>query len=202
MARGILETEVRRDPRGATILLTLLRCVGWLSRGDLRMRRGDAGPEMETPDAQEIGPHRFEFAFAGWRGPHSDADWFSAARAMRFRPGCSRRARASTARRFGYPSATIRQSCSRPRGSRIAAGAISCAFSTRLIRPRRHACASAPDGGRDRSIWPGVRSRMRSSSGAATVPWRTACGHFKLLRSKCTAQMAEPVSTGAWSLAR
>ena len=71
MARGILETEVRRDPRGATILLTLLRCVGWLSRGDLRMRRGDAGPEMETPDAQEIGAHRFEFAFASWRGAHS-----------------------------------------------------------------------------------------------------------------------------------
>ncbi len=72
MARGILETEVRRDSRGATILLTLLRCVGWLSRGDLRMRRGDAGPEIETPDAQEIGPHRFEFAITSGRGIDAD----------------------------------------------------------------------------------------------------------------------------------
>ena len=72
MARGILETEVRRDSRGATILLTLLRCVGWLSRGDLRMRRGDAGPEIETPDAQEIGPHRFEFAITSGRAIDAD----------------------------------------------------------------------------------------------------------------------------------
>ena len=86
MARGILETEVRRDPRGATILLTLLRCVGWLSRGDLRMRRGDAGPEMETPDAQEIGPHRFEFAFAGWRGAHSDAELVQRSQSYAFPP--------------------------------------------------------------------------------------------------------------------
>ena len=51
MSRGIYETEARRDVGGTTILLTLLRCVGWLSRGDLKMRRGDAGPEFETPDA-------------------------------------------------------------------------------------------------------------------------------------------------------
>ncbi len=86
MARGSLETEVRRDARGATILLTLLRCVGWLSRGDLRMRRGDAGPEMETPDAQEIGAHRFEFAFAGWRGSHLSADLVQRSQSYAFAP--------------------------------------------------------------------------------------------------------------------
>ena len=44
-SRGILEVEARPDARGATtILLTLLRCVGWLSRSDLATRRGGAGP--------------------------------------------------------------------------------------------------------------------------------------------------------------
>jgi len=73
MSRGIYETEVRRDGGGTTILLTLLRCVGWLSRGDLKMRRGDAGPEFETPDAQEIGQHLFQFAITTWRGSYADS---------------------------------------------------------------------------------------------------------------------------------
>ncbi len=72
MSRGIYETEVRRDAGGTTILLTLLRCVGWLSRGDLKMRRGDAGPELETPDAQEIGQHLFQLAITTWRGSYGD----------------------------------------------------------------------------------------------------------------------------------
>ena len=73
MSRGIYETEARRDGGGTTILLTLLRCVGWLSRGNLKMRRGDAGPEFETPDAQEIGEHRFQFAMTTWRGSYANA---------------------------------------------------------------------------------------------------------------------------------
>jgi len=69
MSRGIYETEVRREADGAaTILLTLLRCVGWLSRSDLTMRDGGAGPEIETPGAQEQGAHRFEFAVTTFRG--------------------------------------------------------------------------------------------------------------------------------------
>jgi mannosylglycerate hydrolase len=63
-SRGILEVEARPESAGSTILLTLLRCVGWLSRSDLATRRGGAGPELETPDAQEPGAHRFEFAVA------------------------------------------------------------------------------------------------------------------------------------------
>ena len=56
VSRGILEVEARPEHPGATtILLTLLRCVGWLSRSDLATRRGGAGPELETPDAQELG---------------------------------------------------------------------------------------------------------------------------------------------------
>ena len=72
-SRGILEVEARSESAGSTILLTLLRCVGWLSRSDLATRRGGAGPELETPDAQELGAHRFEFAVATYRGSYLDA---------------------------------------------------------------------------------------------------------------------------------
>jgi hypothetical protein len=74
-SRGILEVEARPEPAGATtILLSLLRCVGWLSRSDLATRRGGAGPELETPDAQELGAHRFEFAVATFAGSYLDGD--------------------------------------------------------------------------------------------------------------------------------
>ena len=74
-SRGILEVEARPDSAGATtILLTLLRCVGWLSRSDLATRRGGAGPELETPGAQELGEHRFEFAVATFRGSYLEGD--------------------------------------------------------------------------------------------------------------------------------
>jgi hypothetical protein len=71
-SRGILEVEARPEPAGTTILLTLLRCVGWLSRSDLATRRGGAGPELATPGAQEPGEHRFEFALATFRGSYLD----------------------------------------------------------------------------------------------------------------------------------
>ena len=58
---------------GTTLALTLLRCTGWLSRNDLSMRSGHAGPALETPGAQEIGPHTFEYAMI----PHP-GDWHNA----------------------------------------------------------------------------------------------------------------------------
>jgi hypothetical protein len=73
-SRGILEVEARPEAAGTTILLTLLRCVGWLSRSDLATRRGGAGPELETPDAQELGAHRFEFAVATFSGSYLESD--------------------------------------------------------------------------------------------------------------------------------
>ncbi|CAG0968476.1 hypothetical protein ANRL3_01339, partial [Anaerolineae bacterium] len=48
-ARGLPEYQARRDSEGTTLALTLLRCVGWLSRDDLSTRRDHAGPAMETP---------------------------------------------------------------------------------------------------------------------------------------------------------
>ena len=70
--RGLPEIEVRPMDGGSEMALTLVRAVGWLSRSDLRSRRGPAGPGLETPGAQSLGRHRFEYAlttFAGdWQG--------------------------------------------------------------------------------------------------------------------------------------
>jgi mannosylglycerate hydrolase len=74
LSRGLYEVEARAEREGGTtLLLTLLRCVGWLSRSDLATRRGGAGPELETPAAQELGAHHFEFAVALYRGSYLDA---------------------------------------------------------------------------------------------------------------------------------
>ena len=44
------------------IALTLMRCVGWLSRDDFRNRQGHAGPAMATPGAQMPGKFTFEYS--------------------------------------------------------------------------------------------------------------------------------------------
>jgi alpha-mannosidase len=51
---------------GAELALTLNRSTGWLSRPDLRLRRGHAGPPLATPGGQEPGAHRFEYAIMPW----------------------------------------------------------------------------------------------------------------------------------------
>ncbi len=76
--RGLPEYEVL-DPDGqstrggAEIALTLLRCVGWLSRADISSRRGGAGPQLRTPGAQMHGRHEFAYSII----PHA-GDWASA----------------------------------------------------------------------------------------------------------------------------
>jgi mannosylglycerate hydrolase len=67
--RGLPEYEAIVTETGLDIALTLLRCVGWLSREDLSSRPGGAGPSLEVPDAQCLGRHEFEYAL--WVG---DAD--------------------------------------------------------------------------------------------------------------------------------
>ncbi len=52
-ADGLREYSVLSD--GSAIAVTLFRSVGWLSRGDLPERKGDAGPRIETPSAQCLG---------------------------------------------------------------------------------------------------------------------------------------------------
>ena len=80
VTRGLPEYQAKRDAQGTALLLTLLRCIGWLSRDDLVTRSGHAGPALETPGAQEIGAHVFEYALipaAGdWRNTFADAHAF------------------------------------------------------------------------------------------------------------------------------
>jgi alpha-mannosidase len=72
--RGIPEIEARRTAGGTELVLTLIRAVGWLSREDLRSRLMEAGPKLETPGAQSLGPHRFEYALTTWAGQGDGGD--------------------------------------------------------------------------------------------------------------------------------
>jgi alpha-mannosidase len=76
--KGLPEYEVTED---GVIYLTLLRCVGWLSRDDLKTRPGHAGPPYEVPDAQCLGRHIFEYAIMPYGGNWLGARvWEEAAR--------------------------------------------------------------------------------------------------------------------------
>ncbi len=72
--RGLPEYEVLQDGPAVVagqmaVAVTLLRCVEWLSRGDLATRRGHAGPMEFTPEGQCLGHHVFDYALV----PHSGA---------------------------------------------------------------------------------------------------------------------------------
>ncbi len=69
--RGLPEYEIIPDGSGQmAVAVTLLRCVEWLSRRDLTTRKGGAGPEEFTPEAQCLGHHEFDYALV----THS-SDW-------------------------------------------------------------------------------------------------------------------------------
>lgn len=59
--KGLAEYEARQLERETAIRITLLRCVGWLSRTDLLTRRGNGGWTIETPEGQCPGKHTFDF---------------------------------------------------------------------------------------------------------------------------------------------
>jgi alpha-mannosidase len=73
--RGLPEVEFipEEDQSRTTMALTLLRCVGWLSRDDMHCRQGHAGPGLATPDAQCLGRYTFHYALI----PHV-GDWTQA----------------------------------------------------------------------------------------------------------------------------
>jgi alpha-mannosidase len=73
--RGLPEYEALTgsDGHANATALTLLRCVGWLSRDDLTTRRGHAGPALPVEDAQCLGEHEFEYAL--WVGERNAAEW-------------------------------------------------------------------------------------------------------------------------------
>ena len=68
---GLPEYELKAEEPG-TLAITLLRCVGRLSGGDLLTRRGgEAGWITETPEAQCLGQHTFRYAII----PHTAEDF-------------------------------------------------------------------------------------------------------------------------------
>jgi alpha-mannosidase len=64
LTRGLPEYEARTRGDGAELCLTLLRCVGTISRpsGVLATRPHAAGPGVSTPEGQCLGRHVFEYA--------------------------------------------------------------------------------------------------------------------------------------------
>jgi Glycosyl hydrolases family 38 N-terminal domain/Alpha mannosidase middle domain len=56
LAEGVVEYEVID---GRLLAVTLLRCVGTISRSGFATRAGPAGPDVSTPDAQMIGTTAF-----------------------------------------------------------------------------------------------------------------------------------------------
>jgi len=69
--KGLPEYEI--IPETNTIALTLLRSIGWLSRGDLEYRKENAGPSFATPEAQCLGEHIFYYALIPHQGSWDDA---------------------------------------------------------------------------------------------------------------------------------
>ena len=80
IADGLHEYEVLPGTR-PELALTLLRAVGWLSRDDLSTRTGHAGPGVETPGAQALGPHRFRYSLYFHGGNWEAANVWRAAEA-------------------------------------------------------------------------------------------------------------------------
>jgi alpha-mannosidase len=76
-ARGLPEVEALRRAEGkAEIALTLLRCVGWLSRDDFSTRKGHAGPpSVATPGAQMPGKWEFDYALIPHAGSNPQPAW-------------------------------------------------------------------------------------------------------------------------------
>jgi alpha-mannosidase len=64
LTKGLPEYEARPAETGPELCLTLLRCVGLISRptAALATRPLGAGPQTPTPDGQCLGRHEFEYA--------------------------------------------------------------------------------------------------------------------------------------------
>jgi alpha-mannosidase len=64
ITRGLPEYEARPGASGAELCLTLLRCVGVISKetGALRTRPLGAGPQVATPEGQCLGRHELRYA--------------------------------------------------------------------------------------------------------------------------------------------
>jgi len=80
MGDGLTEYEAYTEDGPARLALTLLRCVGFLSREDLVTRpSGHAGPGLATPGAQCLGRHEFRAAFEPRQRRPTNASLFASA---------------------------------------------------------------------------------------------------------------------------
>ncbi|GKX28226.1 alpha-mannosidase [Vallitalea longa] len=72
---GLTEYEAVNSNNQTYVRLTLLRCVGWLSRTDLLTRKGNGGWTIETKDSQCIGRHEFNYGITyhikDWRNSNA-----------------------------------------------------------------------------------------------------------------------------------
>ena len=93
LTKGLPEYEARRadsetasERTGAELCLTLLRCVGLISRptGAISTRPLGAGPPTQTPDGQCRGRHRFEYALLPGADSLDDAELLRAAQDYRY----------------------------------------------------------------------------------------------------------------------
>ncbi|GAJ21093.1 unnamed protein product, partial [marine sediment metagenome] len=57
-----------------SLAITLLRCNEWLSRHDFTSRRSNAGPDLNTPEAQCLGKHTFELSLVIEENKHNWLD--------------------------------------------------------------------------------------------------------------------------------
>jgi alpha-mannosidase len=61
--KGLPEYEAVINKDGTiSLAITLLRCIEWLSRHDFTSRRSNAGPDLNTPEAQCLGKQTFELS--------------------------------------------------------------------------------------------------------------------------------------------
>ena len=75
-SHGIVEYEAVNRGKESFLRLTLLRCVGWLSRPDLNSRTVNGGWECETPGGQCKGVHNFRYSVIYRNGSWREAGTF------------------------------------------------------------------------------------------------------------------------------
>jgi alpha-mannosidase len=86
ITKGLPEYEARPGTTGSELCLTLLRCVGTISRpgGAIATRPVCAGPPTQTPDGQCLGRHRFEYAVLPGADALDDAELLRASQDYRY----------------------------------------------------------------------------------------------------------------------
>ena len=84
--RGLAEVEAARMDGQTRLAITLVRGVGWLSRGDLAQRSQHAGPPLATPGGQCLRSCTCEYALFAFGGPAESAGIAAAAHAFAFPP--------------------------------------------------------------------------------------------------------------------